>query len=203
MHNPLSLGPMRSVVMKRLGSMEGFIRQTTGTLGNLQTRPQLLAAIIPSWSFLLPGAGSPRGSLVWWWFLTILRGNRVLVFDWPVPSKYNKNHGDGTSVGIHLERQNGCHQVMSGKTVFIFCGCHSNDCKLGGFQQCKCIVLQSISSAWHRSHWTKSRCQQAYIPFGGWWGVRSGWWGRNLLSCRFWLLEAPAFLGLLPVFPVT
>ena len=27
MHNPLSLGPMRSMMMKRLGSMEGFIRQ--------------------------------------------------------------------------------------------------------------------------------------------------------------------------------
>ena len=64
MHNPLSLGPMKSMVMKRLGSREGFFRQTKGTLGNPQTRPQLLAPIIPSWSFLLPWAGSPRGSLV-------------------------------------------------------------------------------------------------------------------------------------------
>ena len=99
MHNPLSLGPMRSMMMKRLGSMEGFIRQNMGALSNPQTHPQLLAPITPSWSFLFAWAGSPRGSLVWWWFLTILGGHRVLAFDWPVPSKYSKNHGDGTSVG--------------------------------------------------------------------------------------------------------
>ena len=34
MHNLLNPGAMRSVVMKRLGSMEGLIRQNMGALGN-------------------------------------------------------------------------------------------------------------------------------------------------------------------------
>ena len=34
MHNPVNLGPMSSMMMKKLGSMEGFIRQNMGALGN-------------------------------------------------------------------------------------------------------------------------------------------------------------------------